>query len=286
MDELDKIIKEFNLIFTGTLTREDTYRKGYDNTNVDYEDCVSLYEILKTFIETHRQFRKEYDELPKLDLGGFVDIGFSYDYEVDGMNCRSLEIYIDEPSIIEKPFTYLTIREEDGKMCSFVTNKENPLSKKYYYKEVTLDEELSKKYLDFFQKYAPLIKFYNYYRTLFDYGDGTYMIMHSLYIHDDTILKDMYGFDYFISASYFNTSYTFNIAINLENDTIDKEKSYIELEDKRIPVNEEIYEKILKEIYLNKERLRYPTYYDGDRDLFERLEELKNSLDEKGKNKR
>ena len=51
MNELDKFIKEMNLVFTNTLTRDDFCVVDFDldKQEINYNNSISLYELLNKF---------------------------------------------------------------------------------------------------------------------------------------------------------------------------------------------------------------------------------------------
>ena len=68
MNELDKFIKEINLIFTNTIQSIDFCRVGFDleDQKINYENTINMYKLVSSFNKLYLPFKKEYDDLEKL----------------------------------------------------------------------------------------------------------------------------------------------------------------------------------------------------------------------------
>ena len=80
MNELNECLKYFNLAYTETLDLNEYYGKDIDIDNIDIytTNCISLYNLIYSINKMHCLFKKEYEELEKLDLGDDIKIlGFN-----------------------------------------------------------------------------------------------------------------------------------------------------------------------------------------------------------------
>ena len=257
MNDLDNCIKEFSLIFTKTLDIEEFCRVGFDldKQKVDYNNCISLYDIVEKFNMLYVSFKKEYSSLNKFELGKHVEIGNFIKY--DDTNFRRLLIYIDDPFIINKEWTDLYLVEKDGNIGSFITNGMNPFDKDYYCYDLDLDKEKVKDYLDLFDKYSIFVYLYYRFRCGLIFSNGTNTLFTNVENENSEsrseLLDDLKEFKISIGANYFlGPSHHINIYMNLGNNFgINLDRCKLELFDKLIDAKEEDYLKILKSIYLN-----------------------------------
>ena len=92
MKELEESIKYFNLVFTDTLVSEDFSRVGFDldKKKVNYDNCISLYDLISKFNKLYSLFKKEYRDLDKLDLGKNVEVLDFSKFDLFGDNIRFL----------------------------------------------------------------------------------------------------------------------------------------------------------------------------------------------------
>ena len=262
MIELENSIKSFNLIFTDTLEKEDFCKVGFDlnKEKVNYDNCISLYDIVEKFNILHKTFKKRYNDLEKFDLGRHIDI--SNFIKNDNINYRCLLIYIDEPTMINEKYTDLYLVERDNEIKSFITNNLNVFDKKHYYKEIDLDKKIVKQYLDLFENYSILLYLYHRFENGILFGDGTYTLFTNIKSENNELLDDFEKIEILLGANYFlSPGEHIKCCINLGNSlNIDVNDSKIEIFDKNIKANKEDYIRILKSIFINERYLN--EYYD------------------------
>ena len=72
--ELDEYIKKCNLVFTNTIDRKDFCNADFDANKavVNYDESISLMNLVSSFNKLYTLFKKEYKELVKLNLGKSV----------------------------------------------------------------------------------------------------------------------------------------------------------------------------------------------------------------------
>ena len=78
MKKIDEYIKKCNLVLTDTIKVEDfcTTDFNINNIEVNYENCINLLYLVYTFNKLYLSFKKEYDELKKLNLGKMEVLNF------------------------------------------------------------------------------------------------------------------------------------------------------------------------------------------------------------------
>ena len=256
MNELDKFIKEINLVFTNTIQAIDFCRVGFDleKEKVNYENAINLYKLVSSFNKLYLSFKKKYDDLEKLQLGKDLQILNFDKFTISDEKYRILDIYINEPSICEYDYTILNICEKNNHIYSFISNRINPFDKDFYKKNIKLDVDICKKYLDLFEKYQLLLETYKQLKNKFVYGDGINILCTKI---DGDFLNKLTGFEISFGQGSFNTDYYVNLYLNLgENLNIDIDKSKIILDNQSITPNKENTNKLLKEVYVNKKYLK------------------------------
>ena len=259
MKKLDKFLKECNLVFTNTINKFDFARCDFDvlKVEINYDDCMSLFELVASFNNLYQMFRKEYVELEKLDLGKKVELLEFLKFQISGNSYRNLVFYIDQPTITNHQDTILFLREIDGNIMPFVTNDLNPFDKYYYRDDVQLDKEISKKYLDLFDKYSLLLKVYKYLCNNGIYGDGTFSIFTSIDNHQSNLLEGLNTFEISFGSNYFDTEFFTSIVINLEEElTINYQKSFSIIDGEKIALDNENFDNMINEVFVNKKYIK------------------------------
>jgi len=255
MKKLDRYMKECNLVFTDTVDRLEFCRVDFDidKIEVNYNDSISLLHLVSSFNKLYLSFKKEYDNLEKLDLGKSIEVlRFSkFDYNKD--NYRNLTIYIDEPTITKHGNTILYITEINNEIKPFVTNDRNPFDKNYYREDIKLNNDIAKKYLDLFEKYSLLLNTYNYLKNSQIFGDGINCIFTVIDNYNSNLLEGLNKFQISFGSAYFNTQYFVELLINLgDNFGIDYNSGKLIIDGEDTLIEKKDYDKILANIYVNK----------------------------------
>lgn len=252
MNKLDEFIKEVNLAFTETIKREDFCRTGFDidKIEVDYDNTISLYNLVNSFNKLYLSFKKEYETLGELKLGEYIDVVDFIKGEENQNKYRILIIYITKPNICNYSDTTLYLMEKEEKLSSFVVNRKSSFDKTNYKKNIDLDPIKIKKYLDLFEKYELLLETYTYLKNKFVFGDGTNTISTRI---GESILEGLNYFCLEYGSLYLNTEYFIKLFINLGNDfKVDYDKSEIFLDSENKEVDEESVNKLLNDTHIHK----------------------------------
>lgn len=259
MKKLDKYIKECNLVFTDTIDRLDFCRVDFDidKAEVNYVDSINLLHLVSSFNKLYLSFKKEYDELDKLNLGKTIEVLSFGKFDYNGDNYRTLILYIDNPIITSHKDTILYLREINDEIKSFVTNNINPFDKKYYRENVKLNNDIAKKYLDLFEKYSLLLEIYNHLKNNQIFGDGTNCIFTVIDNYNSNLLEGLRTFKLSFGSAYFDTEYYAELLINLgDNFGLDYDNCKLILDCENIKLDEEVCRKVLNNVYLNKKYVK------------------------------
>lgn len=255
--DLEKLIKTFNLIFTNTSTVRDFCRVNYDRDKdtVNYENSISLYDLVFSFNKLYNAFKKKYDALDKFDFCKEQFPKWYSEFNSDG-HYRDLEIFIDgcDPKRFKNhEYLELNLREIDGKNTSFVISEEhNPFDPNYYYSGIEIDDDIVKKYLDLFQEYNFLMELFYHLRQSTVFSDGTHSLFSSFNNYNIMFGEEVDTFKFSVFASYFDMFNEVIITLKLGDElTIDLDNSRIALDEKKIDINSDMCFEILKRIYIN-----------------------------------
>ncbi len=255
MKKLEEYIKECNLVFTDTISRLDLCRVDFDVEQVtaNYANSVSLLNLISSFNKLYLSFKEEYEQLEKLNLGKTIEVLDFSKFNMNDDNYRVLVFYINIPKITNHEETILYLREINGDIKPFVTNNINVFDKNYYKENISLHEDIAKKYLDLFEKYKELLNAYNYLKNSQILGDGTNSMFTTIDNYNSNLLEELKNFTISFGSEYFNTEYWVELSIKLGNDFgIDYDKSKIILDNQNIKADIEVCEKVLTKVHINK----------------------------------
>lgn len=244
--DFERYTKILNAVFTDTYTRLELLEINLDEKEVNYEDSISLFNLISSFNELYKSFKKEYAELEKLPLGKSVEALTFDKFTFNNNNYRLLTMYIDEPLITSHPDTILYLREINGKIMPFVTNDLNTFDKNYYNDDIELNIVISKKYLDLFEKYDQLLKMYNYFKNQAVFGDGSNTIVTEV---KGDLLEELHEF----KISFGTFGEITKLAINLgDNFGLSYDECHFIVYDKEEMIQNTDYDYLLNNVYLNK----------------------------------
>ena len=249
MNNIDIFIKEMSLIFTNTLTSDDFCCIGFnlDEQIINYDNTISLYNLINNFNASYLNFKKEYDNL-NINLAGHIE--FERYYKKDNYRCLSL--YLRKPTMTDYEKTMLYIRQDEEKLISYITN--NNFGKNYYYKIIEINDSKIIELLDLFEKYEYLLNLYNYLKNRLVFGDSINVLLTKI---EGNIFKNITNFKLFLGQLYFNYSNNIDIDIKLEKELkIKSNKAEAEFKSNNYPISDEEVNKVLTKTYINKKYLR------------------------------
>ena len=265
MKNLDRHIKEWNLVFTDTVDRLDFCKVGFDidKTEVNCADSISILYLISSFNKLYLLFKKEYEELEKLNLGKSIKVLSFEKYDFNGDSYRNLILYVKEPTITEHESTILFLNEINGKMKPFVTSADREICDEgFYHDDIELNDEISKKYLDLFEKYSLLLETYKYLRNARLFGDGTYGMYTSIDNYNSDLLEGLNNLKIAFGSTFINTECFVELLINLgENFGIDYDNSKLIIDNVETPMDKETCDRLFSNIYVNKKHTKEKKRY-------------------------
>lgn len=264
MEKLDEYIKKWNLIFTNTLKEEDFCRVDFDltQTKVNYCDSISMFHFLSSFNKLYLKFKKDYEKIDKLNFEKYLEV-LSFDQFVfDQDYYRNLIFHLKKSNITDQKDTLLYIREVNGIIKPFVTNHMNPYDQNYYCKNVKLNLEIAKKYLDLFEQYHLLLDMYNYLKNNQIFGKSAYFIFTFIDNRESNLLEKLNQINLNFGCNYFNSENYVELSIKLGCDfELNYTDCKLTLENKNILANPSEYDKLFKEIYIHKKYTKEKNKY-------------------------
>lgn len=223
-----------------------------------YEGSVTLNTILNSFGNAYKNFKEDYKELPKFDLGD------SYEFlDYNNQDNRWMTLYVENPSFADKDCE-LEILEKDNDINCYAVFDNDISSVKPI--EITENNKLIlKKYMDFLDKHASFIECY-----LFSKQNTTYGRYNALFKFE--YLGDLYtkldNIKFHVLIDYKCNKFYATIVFNLDNKSIDYNSSSVE----GIAGNKkEIIDSLVNTIYINRERIAYSYKDESSEDIILRL---------------
>lgn len=172
MEDLKDYMHLFNL--SSTLTVKDDielWTAGVKplEKEVNYSNCIDLYSVIHSFNKLYVLFKRDYDNLSRLDLGKSISyLALATSKEE---NYRCLYIDIDKPKkeVCNEDDTLLCLLDNNGEISSIVTNDWPTLEDK---KRINLEDKIVREYLDLAEKYCLFLDSYKFFKNFNVFGDG------------------------------------------------------------------------------------------------------------------
>ena len=276
MNKFDKAIKEFNLIYTDTVSPHDMCRTDYhfNNQEIDYGTSISLGSVRDTVLRTHKQMLDDYTKLEGLDLGGYYEVLDFLNSSKPNENVRELKIALDSPTLIKADENFVYFVDNNGKLRSFVTNGYYLLDDNYKKIELDISDEKIKEYLDLFGKYKPLLDYYNYYKNNVIFESGSYTLCSAITTAKDRFNSPIKNLEFYGHIDHFlgkGDSFTIN---TLGSGKINLDRSSFIIEDEDMDLSSSAYNRLLESIYVNRKYLD-KTFNPSTEDNFGKVLKLK-----------
>lgn len=264
-------VKEFENVFNliSTHTVEDAYEyhimKEVVKAPINEKDSISLYYLVDSFNKMYNSFKKELNELPKLNFGG----NFSYrcytegrdkltnkDFEflalhIDGTKKKRANLIMEESEGIQR--CYRT--DEWGFMLGYGMNTT----------PVSIDESTVRKYLDFFRKYEPFLNTYIDIHNKLLFTNGTVILESHI---DGNVMKELNTFTLKFGNYYLSSADLFEVPITLgENIKIDYDHSKAIYDSKPVENKKEVIDDLLRNLYVFRKDIS-ELYGERKEDIF------------------
>ena len=274
-EEIVNVVKTFNV--GSTSKKCDRKNLDYNNRilNIDSKENINIGTIIDIFINKYINFKKEYDNIEKLN--SYQKLRYIEFYEESDEKSLCLDFCDDNKTMnSEDGYLLLILKEKNGICSSYVTN--DYIGEDYNIRKEKIDEKIIKSYIVLFEKYKDLVDSYNYLKTKFVFGNGFNVL--NIRINGD-ILNELKS----IEISFGNSCMNRLDCVIFEVDMLNKHrflKEEIIINDKPIEPTREIVTYLLNEVYLNREYL--PSLYKYN-NLIEKQKlntEIENNLELSG----
>lgn len=255
--ELERFIYSFNLATTLTVNETQEWVRILNNgidKELDYPNSINLYNLVELFNKYYLLFKKDYDKLTKLDLGEYVEI-IQYYADSNDESYKQLMLYVYNPDkdICNHHEAMLYLYEDDGEIHSYIDNCLNFWDENYYRKDLDLDPELVKSYLEFGSKYGLLIDSYHFLRNKFIFGNGCTVLFSKI---NEELFKELKSFEITFGNYYFNSQDYVNVIFKLgENLSIDYDASKVVFKNIEWNDKKAIIDGLIHKLYVNKSKL-------------------------------
>lgn len=251
-EEMVNAIKTFNIGSTGK--KSDRENLDYNNRtlHIYHKENVNIGSIIGIFINQYTDFKKEYDNIQKLN--SYNELRYVGFYKEDEEKSLCLDFYDNNTTMNSKyGYLLLTLKEKNGVCSCYVSN--DHIGKDYDIREEKIDEKVVKSYIALFEKHKDLLDAYNFLQSKFVFGNG-FNVMNTR-INGD-ILNELKSMEINFGNCYMNRSDYVSLEVELLNEHRFLKEEII-IDDKTVEPTSEIVTYLLNEVYLNREYL--PSLY-------------------------
>lgn len=256
---LNNQIYDFNLAFTNTVSDVHEICRVINNgrtKEIDLNDSVSLYDIVKKFYDERKAFNIEKDTLLELfnrlgDKVSYIHHSISDDFE-----SLSLEVLKTFTSIFDSSYSIATLVRYHDEYHVMLDNGFNMHDKRYKRKDVEFDAEMLKKYFDFLERHDLFLESFRELQNKFIFGNGTTVLFSKIdgdLFDDDNIFTISFGNNYFNTYDFIEIKFRLGESLEILYD-----QSKVVIREEEVNSVEEcrrIIDELLNSVYLNREYL-------------------------------
>lgn len=256
---LNNQIYDFNLAFTNTVSDVYEICRAINNgrtKEIDLNDSVSLYDIVKKFYDERKAFNIEKDTLLELfnrlgDKVSYIHHSISDDFE-----SLSLEVLKTFTSIFDSSYSIATLVRYHDEYHVMLDNGFNMHDKRYKRKDVEFDAEMLKKYFDFLERHDLFLESFRELQNKFIFGNGTTVLFSKIdgdLFDDDNIFTISFGNNYFNTYDFIEIKFRLGESLEILYD-----QSKVVIREEEVNSVEEcrrIIDELLNSVYLNREYL-------------------------------
>lgn len=268
--DLERFIYDFNLV--STLTAKDVYEccdiiNNGRERDINYQDCVSLYELVSKFNESYLEYAKDINSLKEI----FNLLGRDVVY---GNHCVSgdftfllLRVFGINSNIFDEDYAEVYFAKSKDEFYVSLNNGKRWTDSEYKYEVVSFNIETIKKCLDIVCKNNLFLEGYRDLSSKFVFGNGTSVIFTKI---EGDLFERLDTFTLTFGNSYMNREDFIEVKFKLGDElVILYDESKVILYDEEI-VNLEEKKKIIQEllsgIYVHNDKLN---------DLYRSMEDKK-----------
>lgn len=257
LKEITNWTKEISLGLTDSISIEEYHKNINKLDNIDIknlEECISIYDLIASFNKLYILFKKDLEQLEKLPFStSIIDQSFFEN------KSKYLTLLIANPPFYNGERILLEIKEENNKINTYITNGLSA-GENLFYNEINLgiDRNIYQSYLDLFQKNKLFLELYRFLRNKFI---GTNISSSGIAFRIDckegSLFNGLSSMNIYIGSASINNEEKCEVVINLgEEMKLDLDKCQLQFwTDNPINATKETYEYILKNIFINGNRL-------------------------------
>lgn len=257
--DLKDFIYDFNLV--STLTAKEVYESCSIINNgrekdINYQDCISLYEIVSIFNDEYLNYIKDQKELKRITslLGKDVVYG---NHGVSGnFTFLLLGVHNPYPDIFDEDYGEIYIANKDEEYFVSVNNGRKWSDSKYKYKIASFNIEIIKSCLDIVRRNNLFLEGYRDLVNKFVLGNGTTVAYAKI---DGDILDKLDTFTLTFGNSYMNSSDYIEVKFRLgEKLEVLYDESKVILHDEEINDSDrkkKIIQELISSIYIHSDKL-------------------------------
>lgn len=259
--DLTSFIYDFNLVTT--LTAKDVYERCDVINNgrekkIDYQNCITLYDLVETFNEAYKKFLEDKDEFKRcLDMYG-EDVIYAYHSisKKEDFTFLCLDVLRPFTNVFDEKRAVVYLFKDKGEYKANATNDLNMFDKNYKNRRIDISEEDIKACLDIVEEHNLFLESLKDLKNKFVFGNGTTVVFTKI---DGDMFDGLNTFTLTFGNAYFNTTDMIEIKIRLgETLEVLYDESKVTMDDEDIvELNEKvkIINELLSEIYINREKL-------------------------------
>lgn len=257
--DLERFIYDFNLFSTETVKDVQQGCLIINNgrkREIDYGNCVSMYDIADRFNKSYLDFLKDSCQLKEIieQLGEEV----SYISHIASDNFTSLCLDVSKPysDVFDEKYAIVYFFNNNGNCFVSSNNGINRFDENYKARQVEFDEASIGECLDIVKKNGLFLDAYKDLRTKFVFGNGTNVIFSKI---DGKLLDELTTFTLTFGNSYMNKEDIIEVKFRLgDNFGIIYDESKVIIGDEEITDSKkkhQIINELLSSIYVNADRL-------------------------------
>lgn len=256
---LNNQIYDFNLAFTNTVSDVYEICRVINNgrtKEIDLNDSVSLYDIVKKFYDERKAFNIEKDTL--LELFNRLGDKVSYIHHSISDDFESLSLEVSKPftCVFDSSYSIATLVRYHDEYHVMIDNGFNMHDKRYKKKDVEFDAEMLKKYFDFLERHDLFLESFRELQNKFIFGNGTTVLFSKIdgdLFDDDNIFTISFGNNYFNTYDFIEIKFRLGESLEILYD-----QSKVVIREEEVNSIEEcrrIIDELLNSVYLNREYL-------------------------------
>lgn len=256
---LNNQIYDFNLAFTNTVSDVYEICRVINNgrtKEIDLNDSVSLYDIVKNFYDARKAFNIEKDTL--LELFNRLGDKVSYIHHSISDDFESLSLEVSKPftCVFDSSYSIATLVRYHDEYHVMIDNGFNMHDKRYKKKDVEFDAEMLKKYFDFLERHDLFLESFRELQNKFIFGNGTTVLFSKIdgdLFDDDNIFTISFGNNYFNTYDFIEIKFRLGESLEILYD-----QSKVVIREEEVNSIEEcrrIIDELLNSVYLNREYL-------------------------------